>query len=173
MKENKDITYLFYIFLIGGFTGFIYEIIFYYLEYGYFIKSGILYGIITPIYGIGAIFLYYLKKYKNKPLLLFILSMLITGLVEYIIGYIAFNYLDLRLWNYDNALLNINGIICLRSITTFAIGSLLLHYLIIPLLDKIFINIKYLYLKNFAYLSLFLFTTDVILSIIFKKPKTF
>lgn len=173
MSLDKKLIYMIYIFLIGGFTGFLYEVIFYYLEYGYFINSGILYGVITPIYGIGAILLYYFKKFRDRPILLFGISLLLTGIIEYVIGYVAFNFLDLKLWNYDNSFLNISGIVCLRSVLIFASGSLLLHYVVIPTLDKIFKKINFKYLKGVAFLAIILFMIDIILSILFRTPKTF
>ena len=105
-KKNKKKTlldkllYYFVIFILGAITGYIYEVIFYYITLGVLNNWGILYGPWLPIYGVGAVFLSMLKPLKKNPILLFILSIIITGLLEYIIGYISVNIFNQRLWDY-------------------------------------------------------------------------
>ena len=141
-KKNKKKTlldkllYYFVIFILGALTGYIYEVIFYYITLGVLNNWGILYGPWLPIYGVGAVFLSMLKPLKKNPILLFILSIIITGLLEYIVGYISVNIFNQRLWDYTGLFLNINGLVCLRSVLTFAVGSLILNYLLLPLIDK-------------------------------------
>ena len=147
-KKNKKKTlldkllYYFVIFILGAITGYIYEVIFYYITLGVLNNWGILYGPWLPIYGVGAVFLSMLKPLKKNPILLFILSIIITGLLEYIVGYISVNIFNQRLWDYTGLFLNINGLVCLRSVLTFAVGSLILNYLLLPLIDKYY-NKKY------------------------------
>ena len=90
-KKNKKKTlldkllYYFVIFILGALTGYIYEVIFYYITLGVLNNWGILYGPWLPIYGVGAVFLSMLKPLKKNPLLLFILSVIITGLLVYLL----------------------------------------------------------------------------------------
>ena len=73
-KKNiiDKILYYFLIFLIGAISGYIYEVIFYYITLGVLNNWGILYGPWLPIYGVGAVFLSMLKPLKKNPILLFI-----------------------------------------------------------------------------------------------------
>ena len=126
--------------VISGVFGFIYEFIFYYFNSGmkYFYYRG---GNFLPwinIYAIGALLIYFLtyKKRKN-PIKVFIFSMLICGILEYIAGW-GLYYLGngFRCWDYNNEILNfgnIDGFICLRSVLFFGISSLLLIYVIVPI----------------------------------------
>lgn len=127
------------IIVISGVFGFLYEFVFYYFNSGmtefYWRGSNFLPWI--NIYAIGAVFIFFLlyKKRKN-PLLVFFASMLITGILEYIGGWMLYEFQDgLRCWDYNYEILNfgnINGFVCLRSVLFFGFSSLLLIYLIVP-----------------------------------------
>lgn len=79
-------------------------------------------------------------KLKDKPLLVFMINSIVTGLLEYFTGYFLLKYKGIRLWDYNYEILNygnINGFICLRSVLFFGLSSLFLIYVIIPLIKKI------------------------------------
>ena len=63
-------------------------------------NRGILYGPWLPIYGVGALGIYAMKPFKKNPAVLFLLSAGITGVVEYIIGWIAIHCFGMHLWDY-------------------------------------------------------------------------
>lgn len=171
MKNLKEkINYYIIIFLIGAFTGYLYEVTFYYLTLGFLNNWGVLYGPYLPIYGIGAVALSLLKPLKKHPIILFLSSILITGLVEYIIGYISITFFNSVLWDYTNLFLNINGLVCLRSVLTFSIGSMLLTYLIIPYLDT---HYNYQKTKTTITIITIIFLLDIIISTIFRTPYQF
>lgn len=138
---RRDLTsyacYLFLIFLTGCVVGWMYEEIFYWFSERMLRNRGILYGPWLPIYGVGALGIYAMKPMKKNPVLLFITCMAITGLVEYLIGFLGIHYFGLRLWDYRGLFLNLNGIICFRSIVSFAIMGLAFHYLIEPVAKRL------------------------------------
>ena len=141
--ESIDIIYIIILSIIlGGIFGFIYETIFYRIDLGYFVKRGSSFGPWIPIYVIGSLLIITLTyKYKSKPLLVFILNTIITGLLEYITGFILYNFYNTRLWDYNTEILNfgnINGYICLRSVLFFGLSSLFLIYVLLPFLIKIY-----------------------------------
>ena len=170
MKIESKVIYYFMIFILGAMVGYLYEVIFYYLSLGFFNNWGILYGPWLPIYGIGAICLSFLKVFKKKPLLLFLCSILITGIVEYLIGYISVSIFDLRLWDYSGLFLNINGLVCFRSVITFAIGSLFLIYLFEPIIDKLSSE---KFIKIMCICIFIIFVIDIVLSILYRNVYTF
>lgn len=125
---------------ISGLFGFIYEFIFYYFNSGmkeFYYRGGNFLPWIN-IYAIGALFIYFLtyKKRKN-PVKVFLISMIVCGILEYIGGFILYYFNDgFRCWDYNTEILNfgnINGFICLRSILFFGMSSLLLIYVIVPI----------------------------------------
>lgn len=130
------LCYLFLIFLTGCFAEWIYEEIFYWITEGMLRNRGILYGPWLPIYGIGALGIYALKPAKKNPAVLFLLCSIVTGVVEYIIGFAGIYFLDMRLWDYRGLFLNVDGIICFRSVVSFAIMGLVFHYLLEPVSER-------------------------------------
>lgn len=125
--------------VISGLFGFIYELIFYYFNGGmkqiYFRGGNFLPWI--NIYAIGSLLIYIITyKYRKSALKVFILSMLICGILEYTAGYLMYTLGDgFRCWDYNTEILNfgnINGFICLRSVTFFGFSSLLLIYVVVP-----------------------------------------
>lgn len=168
IDENKkdnliDILILFY---ICSLIGYIYEMILCYIYNGKFISHGILYGPWLPIYGSGAILISLLNKYRRHPILIFILSFFITGILEYICGFILLNFFDMRLWDYRGWFLNINGFVCFLSALCFGIGGLLIIYGIIPLVKVIkkYVQEKKLKILLIAITSLFLLDIGITMS---------
>ena len=89
------------------------------------------------MYSIGAfLILACTYKYRDKPLKVFVISVLACGLFEFLTGFIFDEFFGIRYWNYKNEVLNLNGYICLLSLTGFGIGGLLLIYFLIPLFIK-------------------------------------
>ena len=124
--------------LICGFLGFIMETLVYYFKEGYLVKRGYTFGPIVPIYTYGALLIIFTTyRIKDKPWLVFIINVFLTGLLEYITGYVLINIFHTSLWDYHNEFLNIDGLVCFKSVMTFGVGSLLLIYVILPLLFKI------------------------------------
>lgn len=168
MKENQLlwIKKTIIIFFIGALVGFLYEVIFYYFTENRLNNAGILYGPWLPIYGTGAILISLIPlKIKKNPFLLFTFCMIITGLLEYIIGYIDLYIFNTKLWDYSGLFLNIDGFVCLRSVLTFALGGLFLVYVIEPFLEKILKNTKYKKYLNYLITTLtILFVIDIIVS---------
>lgn len=168
MKQIKkeNLKKLIIIFFIGAFVGYLYEVIFYYFTENRLDNAGILYGPWLPIYGTGAIFISLIpQKIKKHPALLFLLCMITTGLLEYIIGYIDLHIFNTKLWDYSGLFLNIQGFVCLRSVLTFAIGGLFLVYIIEPFLNKLLSQNKInKVLTTITTILTLLFILDIIIS---------
>ena len=88
---KKRITLILLVMVLSGIFGFVYETIFYRIDLGYFVKRGSTFGPWIPIYAFGGLLITLTTyKRKNKPLLVFIISSIVTGLLEYITGYIEY-----------------------------------------------------------------------------------
>ena len=128
------------IIVISGVFGFIYEYIFYYFNFGmkrFYWRGGNFLSWIN-IYAIGAVFIYFLTyKHRKKPLKVFLISMLSTGILEFVSGLGMYIIGDgFRCWDYNTEILNflnIGGFVCLRSVLFFGLSALLLIYLIVPI----------------------------------------
>ncbi|MCI6966606.1 putative ABC transporter permease [bacterium] len=161
------------IFLTGCLVGWVYEEIFYWITEGLLRNRGVLYGPWLPIYGTGALGIYALKPLKRHPVLLFLLCVVVTGVVEYIIGYVGIRYFGLRLWDYSGLFLNINGIICFRSVVSFGILGLVFHYLLEPVGDKMYHKLPNSAIRTACLALAALFIADCILSALFRTPITY
>ena len=166
LDKYQKISIFCLVVVISGSFGWLYEYIFYYFNFGMtkFYWQG---GNFLPwinIYAIGAVLVLMLThKYKNKPLKVFLISVLSTGLLEYFTGLAIYKLQDgLRYWDYNTEILNfgnIGGFVCLRSVLFFGISALLLVYLILPLLIYLSkkINIKTFLIISIALFSIVLF----------------
>ena len=170
MNDNKKdkLIYWIFIFLIGSLIGWIYEEIFYFVTENTISNRGFFYGPYLPVYGFGSVILMVtLKKIKKYPFLIFVLSMLITGILEYITGYVMYAMYKKVWWDYTGLFLNIDGYVCFRSVFTFAIGTIGLMYWIEPWLIKFIEKYK----KTSKYISttfLLIFILDCVVTFIFR-----
>lgn len=153
-KRTKVLIILLSMF-IGAVFGYIYEVIFYKIDTGYFINRGTTFGPWIPIYAYGALLIYLTtSKVKDKPMYVFLISTLVCGMLEYTIGYLLYRISGIRLWDYNTEILNfgnINGFVCLRSVLFFGLSGLLLMYLVVPVIEKLALNISK---KKFDILSI-------------------
>lgn len=124
---------------ISGLFGFIYEFIFYFLNSGmkqFYYRGGNFLPWIN-IYAYGAILIIFLTyKRRKKPLQVFLIGMIACGILEYFAGWLVTEvFHDVRCWSYNEEILNfgnINGYVCLRSVTFFGLSGLMLIYGILP-----------------------------------------
>ena len=167
---------------ISGVFGYVYEFIFYYFNGGmkeFYLQGGNFLPWIN-IYAIGAILVYVLTyKLRKRPLLIFILSIIICGVLEYIAGWGIYTFLGgTRYWDYNVEILNfgnIGGFICLRSVLFFGVSSLMLIYLIVPfcyyLANKM--NKKVFLILSISICSVFLIDEiyNLVVTKLFNLPK--
>lgn len=154
-------------------AGCLYEEIFYWITEGLLRNRGILYGPWLPIYGIGALGIYAMKPLKKHPALLFLLCALVAGIVEYIIGFAGIYFFGVRLWDYRELLLNIDGIICLRSVLSFAVMGILFLYLVEPIMESVIVRLNPKTVRSSCLVLQLVFIADCILSALFRTPITY
>ncbi len=172
-EKAEKLCYLFLIFLTGCLVGWFYEEIFYWITEGMLRNRGILYGPWLPIYGVGALGIYAMKPLKKRPLLLFALCIAVTGLVEYGIGFVGIHVLGIRLWDYRGLFLNLDGIICFRSVVSFGFLGLLFHYRIEPAAAQLVKKAGPHRVSAVCAALALLFLVDCIVSAFFRTPITY
>ena len=150
LSKKQKITLVCLLIVISGMIGWVYEYVFYYMNSGFkqFYMRGSNFLPWINIYAYGA-FLIIAMTYRKRenPLQVFLLSMLVTGILEYFSGYILYGKLGwTKCWDYNQEILNfgnIGGYVCLRSVLVFGLSGLALMYLILPVLSKI-VRSKYI-----------------------------
>lgn len=163
LLNKKEIIVIFcLIFVIGGIFGWLYEFLFYWMNSGFrtFYWRGANYLPWINIYAYGSFLIIFLTyQFRKKPWLVLLISMISTGILEYCTGYVIYGKLGwIRCWDYNQEILNfgnVNGYICLRSITVFGISGLILMYGMLPLFIKI---AKEFNIKKMLILSILLFS---------------
>ena len=177
LNKNQIIGIFALMIVCSGMFGWIYEVIFYYINSGFkevFMRGGNFLPFIN-IYVYGSFLIFFLTyKYKDKPWLVFLISMISTGILEFFSGYILYGKLGwTKCWDYNTEILNfgnIGGYVCLRSVLVFGFCGLLLIYLILPLLIKI--SKKFKSSKKFMIISLIIcsiFLIDEVYNLIFSR----
>ncbi|MDD3362967.1 MAG: putative ABC transporter permease [Hespellia sp.] len=84
-------------------------------------------GPICPIYGVGALTVYFvLQSYSSNKVLLFILGAAFATLIEWITAKIMISIFHEVWWDYQNKPFNYKGILCLESTIAWGFYTLLL-----------------------------------------------
>lgn len=110
---------------------------------GVFANRGSMLGPWLPIYGFGGVFsLIVLQPARKRPVLTFLLAMVLCGTLEYFAGWLLEVMKGVRYWNYDGAFLNLNGRICFGSVFVFGIAACFGIYFVAPLLDDLLVRIS-------------------------------
>lgn len=166
MKRNV-IYFIMLIFLFGGVVGFIYEVLFYRIDMGYFMKRGTTMGPWIPIYGFGSVFiLLTTEKVKSRPLAVFAVAAAISGILEFVTGYILFHYAGgLRLWDYNVEIwnwFNIGGYVCFRSVLVFGAAGVMLQYAARPVFHRIVYEAEAKNVRNLLLILFALFAIDIL-----------
>jgi hypothetical protein len=129
-------------FFTFSFFGWVYEVSIHLIRDGTFVNRGTLYGPWLPIYGFGGLIgLILLKKFIEKPAVVFVLSTVLCGIVEYATATALWEMKHVKYWDYSNYFFNIQGRVCLEGLLVFGIACTTSIYIISPffnnLLDKI------------------------------------
>lgn len=167
MKEKfNEILKIFIIFIIGSIIGYIVEMLVALVQEGHFeSRQGVLYGPFTPVYGIGIIVFYIfftIIKTRNKAKI-FIISMLLGGITEYLCSYIQENVFGTISWDYSNWIFNINGRTTLIHCSYWGVAGILYTSYIEPLIPRIkdFIQKRYMKLATSILLILMIFNISI------------
>lgn len=164
---NANIAYYIFLFFIYSFIGYICEIISSSIVQKKLVNRGFLCGPYCPIYGVGSLFiLFTLSRFKEDPVLVFVLGALITSCLEYFTSFLLEKIFHNKWWDYSYMKLHIHGRVCLQNTLLFGFGSLLIIYMAQPFIGDILDKIPNLYLNITAYSFFFIFIIDWVYSVI-------
>lgn len=160
-----DLKIYFLLFIIYSVVGWIIEMIDVAILNKKIVNRGFLIGPYCPVYGVGALLmLIFLNKYVYDPFILFCMSFLICGILEYLTSYIMEKLFRARWWDYSSNKFNLNGRICLGNLVLFGLGGIILFYIANPFIMKILMSISESVLNVITFILLFLFIIDFCIS---------
>lgn len=106
---------LVWIFIIYAFIGWCTEVSFAAVDTGKFVNRGFLNGPYCPIYGCGVVIVVaVLTPIKESLFILFLGSMLLTTVLEFLTGFILEKVFHNKWWDYSDKPFNIMGYVCLK-----------------------------------------------------------
>ncbi len=159
------------VFFLGCVTGWIYEEIFYFVTEGIIEKRGFMYGPYLPVYGFGSIFiLLFLKRFKAHPVVIFVGTIFISGVLEYATGYVMLKVWDKRWWDYTGLFMDLDGFVCLRSVLSFAIMAIFLVYLLEPLVRQAELKINSKVFTAICGIIIGVMSIDYMLTLLIRNP---
>ena len=166
---------VFILFIIYSFIGWVLEEFNSVIRYRRFVNRGFLVGPICPIYGIGALLVILpLQHYRNDPIALFFLSIILFSMLEYFTSFIMEKLFRARWWDYSKYHFNINGRICLETMIPFGVLGVALNYFIHPPIQNLVTSIPepLFFIISVVLLAIFLVDLVVSATIMFKFGRT-
>ena len=124
---------LLWTFFVYAFLGWCTEVSYAALVSGRFVNRGFLNGPVCPIYGVGVVIvLFFLDPLRGNTFFLFVGSVLLTSLLEWLTGFVLEKIFHQRWWDYSNEPFNIGGYICLRFSIAWGLACLFVVEIIHP-----------------------------------------
>ena len=159
---------LFILFIIYSFIGYISELIYCSIQLKKIVLNrGFFIGPYLPIYGVCCVLMtFFLEKYNDDLIVLFIMSVVLCSIIEYLTSYVLEKIFKVRWWDYSNMKFNFEGRICLLNSSLFGVGGVgLIHFInpfVFPLLDMLPRKI----LIIIGIILIIIFIIDLVISIV-------
>ena len=170
----QNIYQALWIFIIYAFLGWCSEVAFAAVNKGKFVNRGFLNGPVCPIYGVGMLIVVLcLWNLRDRPLLLFLGSALLTTALEFVTGFVLERFFHDKWWDYSDMPFNIKGYVCLKFTilwglaASFIIGAI--HRFIYMLIEKTPFALGVILLAVFS--AAFIADFIVTLTALVKLPK--
>ena len=163
----EQFFWFFTYFLLYSFLGWVMESIFRSIIEQKIINTGFLKGPICPIYGIGAfIMAFILNRLSNNIIILFLASMIILTIWEYVVGVFLEKTFHTKYWDYSDHKINFQGRICLTNSIYWGILGVVFVKYIHPFMQEIIGKVDINVLHFIVTISSIVFIVDVITSIV-------
>lgn len=157
----------FLLFVLYSFLGWCMETTLVSVQSKRFVDRGFLIGPCCPIYGFGALFIVLaLGNFAYNPVILFVMSVISCGVLEYMTSWIMEVIFKARWWDYSNRKFNINGRICLENLLAFGVLGIMVNYIFNPFLMNLIYKLKNTQLLIISAIIAIIFIVDSIISFI-------
>lgn len=122
-----------WIFVIYAFLGWCTEVAYAALDTGKFVNRGFLNGPVCPVYGCGVlVVVVVLTPLKDRFLILFLGSVVLTTVIEFVTGFLLEKLFHNQWWDYSGQPFNVCGYICLKFSILWGIACTLIMDVIHP-----------------------------------------
>ncbi|NBI66500.1 hypothetical protein D1646_06655 [Pseudoflavonifractor sp. 60] len=122
-----------WIFFIYAFLGWCTEVSYAALVTGKFVNRGFLNGPVCPVYGFGVVIvLGCLTPLSENLPILFVGSVVLTSILEWLTGFVLEKLFHQRWWDYSDEPFNLSGYICLRFSIVWGLACVFVVKLLHP-----------------------------------------
>ncbi len=123
-------------FLLYSIVGYMLEVVYAALVLGKFVNRGFLNGPWCPIYGFGMVIVAItLKPVSQNLFMLFIGSVIVTSVIEFVTGFVLEKVFNQKWWDYSDEPFNLGGYICLKFSLIWGIACVFVVRLVLPFTD--------------------------------------
>lgn len=134
------------------------------------INTGFLKGPFCPIYGFGAIIIIiFFSSFQDNVLALFLVSVIILSLWEYLVGVALEKMFKTKYWDYSNHKFNYKGRICLTNSIEWGILGVIFIKFIHPAIENLLNQVDSIYINIAVIFISLILIIDAIISIIKTK----
>lgn len=139
---GTDVYHVFAWFWVYSILGWFVESIYMSVCFKKITNRGIIRGPICPIYGFGALFVYFmLKPLEGHYVLLYVIGAVMATAVEFMAAKLMIRYTGCVWWDYSEKPFNYKGILCLESTLAWGLYTIVmfgfLHRVVIAFTNKI------------------------------------
>ena len=159
-----NIKLYFILYIIYSFIGWVIEVIATSKDNKGFVNRGFLIGPYCPIYGTCALLMILILPNQENIFLLFLMSLLICSISEYLTSYVMEKLFKARWWDYSSRRFNLNGRICLKISLGFGLLGVILVRYVNPFITSYLIKIPNNIVDIIFYILIIIFAIDNIIS---------
>ena len=159
-----NIKLYFILYIIYSFIGWVIEVIATSKDNKGFVNRGFLIGPYCPIYGTCALLMILILPNQENIFLLFLMSLLICSISEYLTSYVMEKLFKARWWDYSSRRFNLNGRICLKMSLGFGLLGVILVRYVNPFITSYLIKIPNNIVDIIFYILIIIFAIDNIIS---------
>lgn len=153
-------------FCIYSFLGWCVEVIYATVNSGKFVNRGFLSGPVCPICGFGVLTVVItLQPLKDNLLILFLGSVVLTSLIEFITGFILEKIFNDKWWDYSQDPFNIGGYVCLKFSLLWGLACILVVDVVQPIIYKFVNAFPLTFGEVLLVISLIVFFIDFIVTV--------
>ncbi len=129
---------LFCFFVIYAVLGWCVEVIYATVNSGKFVNRGFLNGPVCPIYGFGVVIVIVaLTPLQDNLAFLFVGSVLLTSVLEFLTGFVLEKVFHDKWWDYSGDPFNIRGYVCLKFSLLWGLACVFVMRIVQPLFVKL------------------------------------
>lgn len=133
-----EISNIILCFFIYGFLGWCTEVAYAAFKEHKFVNRGFLNGSICPIYGFGVVIVVQLlDPYAHQIVLLYLLSVVLTTVLEWLTGFALDKLFHHKWWDYSDVPFNLNGYVCVPFSAAWGLACVFVVKVVHPLILKL------------------------------------